>query len=210
MDYQIYSYRHGEIILQEPQFKPIYDEVLDVISSVTDAELKGLHQSRINGGIKSSLSSSINRILHSKFTGKGWQDESPIFQGAEYGGVGSEKHWRLDFAKAPISIEVAFNHGEAIAWNLLKPVLASELNHVQKAIQTEVGIIITATKSLKDAGAFDSAMGEYEKFLRYLKPLSSILSVPMVIIGLEAPQTFKLKSKYPLPGPSDWGKIIEI
>ena len=30
------------------------------------------------------------------------------------------RRWRLDFAKESISLEVAFNHGEAIAWNLLK------------------------------------------------------------------------------------------
>lgn len=136
---------------------------------------------------------------------RGWLEEAPIFQGIEYS---SEKHWRLDFAKHPISIEVAFNHGEAIAWNLLKPVLASELNHVQKAIQTEVGIVIVATKALKDAGAFDGAVGEYEKFLRYLKPMSTVLTVPMVLIGLEPPETFKLKAKR--TGVNDWGAVLDI
>jgi hypothetical protein len=33
--------------------------------------------------------------------------------------------WRLDFARESMSVEVSFNHGEALAWNLLKPVLAS-------------------------------------------------------------------------------------
>ncbi len=71
----------------------------------------------------------------------------------------------MDFAKEDISIEVAFKHSEAIAWNLIKPVLASELNHVPKAIQTKVGVIISATKTMKKAGGFDSAVGNYEKFL---------------------------------------------
>jgi hypothetical protein len=148
--------------------------------------------------------------LKEKFMDRGWREESPIFQGDEYGEGSHEKHWRLDFAKAPISIEVAFNHGEAIAWNLLKPVMASELNHVEKAIQTEVGIVIVATKAMKTAGDFDSAVGEYEKFLRYLKPLSNVLTVPMVIIGLEPPETFKLKEKYPTPSPEDWGRVIDL
>ena len=43
-----------------------------------------------------------------------------------------EKAWRLDFAKGTISVEVAFNHGEATAWNFMKPTLASEVNHVEK------------------------------------------------------------------------------
>lgn len=118
--------------------------------------------------------------------------EAPIFQEEGF----KESKWRLDFAKEKISIEVAFNHGEAIAWNLIKPVLASELNHVKKAIQTEVAILICATQSLKKAGAFDGAVGEFEKILRYLIPLDRILTVPMVVIGLQAPETFKIvKSK---------------
>jgi len=99
----------------------------------------------------------------------------------------------LDFAKDnAISIEVAFNHGEAIAWNLLKPVLASELNHVKKALQTKVGVIIVATDDMKEAGGFDSAVGSYEKVIRYLKPFNNFLTVPMVIIGLKKPKTFKI------------------
>ena len=93
-------------------------------------------------------------------------------------------------AKENISIEVAFNHSTVIAWNLLKPVLASELNHVQKAIQTKIGIIICATQSLKSTGNFDGAIGTFENFLLHLRPMMNQLSVPLLIIGLEAPETF--------------------
>ena len=60
---------------------------------------------------------------------------------------------------------MAFNHQEATAHNIMKPVLASELNHVQKDIQTELGVIIVATESLKKGGNFDSAIGTFEKFI---------------------------------------------
>ena len=50
-----------------------------------------------------------------------------------------------------------------------------------------------ATKALKTKGGFDGAVGEYEKFLTYLNPLRDILSVPMVIIGLEAPESFEVE-----------------
>jgi len=133
--------------------------------------------------------------------------EAPIFQDPEYSSP-RETKWRLDFAKGPVSIEVAFNHGEAIAWNLLKPVLASEQNHVRKAVQTEVGIVIAATSSLKKAGAFDSAVGEYEKICRYLKPLSTILSVPLMIIGLEAPESFSVKKEK--VGNRNIGTIVDL
>lgn len=98
----------------------------------------------------------------------------------------------MDFAKKDISIEVGFNHSSVIAWNLTKPVLASELNHVQKAIQTKIGVIITATEELKQKGGFDGAIGTYEKYLDYLPPLNNLLTVPLFIIGLKAPSTFKI------------------
>lgn len=210
MKFVTYPYKHADIVLADQRHKKNLDEIIEAITSLSDDELKARHLSRKNKGLKSSLAPSINSLLKEKFIARGWRAESSIFQGEEYGGENADKVWRLDFAKDSVSIEVAFNHGEAIAWNLLKPVLASSVNNVQKAITTEVGVLITATKNLKMAGAFDSAVGEYEKVLRYLVPLSTLMSVPLLIIGLETPETFKLKSKYPLPSPDDWGKIIDL
>ena len=67
--------------------------------------------------------------------------------------------------------------------------------YVQKAIQTEIGVIICATDELKRRGGFDSAVGSYEKFIRYLKPLQDVLVTPILILGLEAPVSFKLDAK---------------
>lgn len=187
MNYRTHSFRHGEVILSnEPEFSVVWNELLSAIDSITDEEIINYHQSA-NRAAK-SISEAINNLLKNKLIALGWNEESLIFQDNEYRG----NRWRLDFAKSSISVEVAFNHGEAIAWNLIKPVLASELNHVQKEITTEIGVIICATKDLKDKGGFDGAVGEFEKFLTYLDPLRDILSVPMVIIGLEAPQTFEI------------------
>jgi hypothetical protein len=72
----------------------------------------------------------------------------------------------------------------------MKPVLASELNHVEKAIQTRMGVIITATDNLKKLGGFDSAVGSFEKYKSYLRPFNAIITVPLVLIGLEAPTSF--------------------
>lgn len=163
---------------------------------------------------KMSLSHAINSLLDKRLASKGWTSQSALFQGREYS---TGTRWRLDFSKrvelqdamegssesfkeSGMAIEVAFNHGEAIAWNLLKPVIAGELNHVEKetTIGAGIGVVITATEALKKAGAFDNAVGEYEKFLRYLKPMRTQLTVPMVIVGLPAPESFKVvKRKNP-------------
>jgi len=188
MKYKLHSFRHAEVILaNENEYKEVWEELLAVILSITDDEIKEYFENATRRA--KSLSEAINNILKIKLISLGWNEESLIFQDDEYSG----NRWRLDFAKHNISLEVAFNHGEAIAWNLIKPVIASELNHVNKEIDTEIGIIICATKDLKTKGGFDGAVGEYEKFLTYLNPLRDLLSVPMVIIGLEAPESFEIE-----------------
>lgn len=185
MKYKIRSYRHGELILKnEPKYNKKWDELLLTILSITDDEIIKAHEA--NKRVPKGLSIALNKVLKEKLTLIGWKAETKIFNDDEY----SNKSWRLDFANESMSIEVAFNHGEAIAWNLVKPTIASELNHVTKEIQTDIAIVICATKDLKMKGGFDGATGEFEKFERYLDPLRGLLTIPMVIIGLEAPETF--------------------
>lgn len=188
MEYTIHSHRYALSILEtEPEFTETWHEIKHVISKISDEMI--IERFEQKHSKQKSISRTINELLKEEFTAFGWREESPIFQDTDYQG----DTWRLDFAKENISIEVAFNHGSVIAWNLLKPVLASELNHVQKAIQTKVGVIICATDGMKAAGGFDGAVGSYEKFLDYFAPLNNQLSVPIALIGLQAPETFYIQ-----------------
>lgn len=192
MDYTTHSFRHAGVILNEPEFKAQYDEFTNIISTISEKDIINKHNSYgtlDKNKTPKSISKAINDLFKERFEQKQWNSESGIFQDNEYRG----DTWRLDFAKKDISIEVAFNHSTVIAWNLIKPVLASELNHVEKAIQTKVGVIITATKEMKKAGGFDGAIGYYEKFLDYLPPLQNLLTVPLLIIGLTPPKTFYIE-----------------
>ena len=192
MNFKIHSFRHAKVILNEAEFKNQYDELIKVISEISDDDIVDKHNSYgvdEEAKIPKSISKAINDLLKERLQGCDWNSESGIFQDTEYVG----ETWRLDFAKDDISIEVAFNHSTVIAWNLIKPVLASELNHVQKAIQTKIGVIITATNDMKSRGGFDGAIGTYEKFLDYLPPLQNVLTVPLLIIGLERPETFRVE-----------------
>ena len=186
MEFITHSHRNAEtLFLHEPQYSELYREVLESLRSISDDDVINEYESIDRHG-KKSISQPINRLIKRQLTDLGWTAESAIFEDSRY----SNKKWRLDFAKDQISIEVAFNHAEAISWNLLKPVLASELNHVSKAIQTSAGIVICATELMKTAGNFDNAVGTYETFLRYLTPMYNILTSPVLIIGLLAPQSF--------------------
>lgn len=190
MQFTAHEHRHAQNLFDtDPQYAPLYQEVVAVLAGITDDDLIQHYEASAREN-KKSLSETINHLIKEGLTARGWTPESAIFSDPAYANAQDNKRWRLDFAKDQISVEVAFNHGEAIAWNLIKPVLASELNHVAKQIQTSAGILICATEGMKRAGNFDGAVGSYEKFLRYLLPMQNMLPTPILILGLQAPQTF--------------------
>lgn len=195
MQFKTHDHRHAQNLFEtDPRYTPLFREIVDVLTSISDHDLIRDYEANIREN-KKSLSETINQIIKERLVIRGWQSESAIFSDPTYAYARDKKRWRLDFAKDQVSVEVAFNHGEAIAWNLIKPVLASELNHVAKEIQTSAGIIICATDEMKKAGNFDSAVGSYEKFLRYLLPLHNMLPTPILIIGLQAPRTFHIDKR---------------
>jgi len=186
MEFISHQHRFGKDLL-ETRYPKAWEDIRDVISSISDEDVISLHESEYFK--HKSISTALNTLIKERFQSKRWRTESYIFADDSYRRSGT---WRLDFANpdGSVSVEVSYNHGEALAWNLLKPVLASELNHVEKAIQTEFGVIILATQDMKKAGGFDGAVGTFEKAVQYLNPLMSQLTVPMVLIGLTSPASF--------------------
>lgn len=204
MEYRIHGFRHGDYLAQNVrEYAPYWAEVERAVGSVSDEEI--IAHFKANGeGTKKSISSTVNTLLKERFTSLGWRAESPIFSEPRY--TEGVRIFRLDFAKGPMSVEVAFNHGNDAPWNLLKPTLASELNHVEKAIQTDIGIIVTATDEMRVAGGFDNAVGTYEKYVDFLRPMGMLLTAPLVIIGLEAPMTFHVEHEQ--DGRRKLGRIV--
>lgn len=204
MEYRIHGFRHGDYLAQNVrEYAPYWAEVERAVGSVSDEEI--IAHFKANGeGTKKSISSTVNTLLKERFTSLGWRAESPIFSEPRY--TEGVRIFRLDFAKGPMSVEVAFNHGNDAPWNLLKPTLASELNHVEKAIQTDIGIIVTATEEMRVAGGFDNAVGTYEKYVDFLRPMGMLLTAPLVIIGLEAPMTFHVEHEQ--DGRRKLGRIV--
>lgn len=219
--FQLHSHRNAlEVIEGTPELFELWSEIKAVIVAIDDSVLLDDYRSRARSAMAGSssapksLSHSINGLLDAYLVAKGWDPQSALFNEEPYS-LKNETNWRLDFSKSVqlgeeshrisgsirrktgIAVEVAFNHGEAIAWNLLKPVMASELNHVPKAIDIGegIGVVICATAALKKQGGFDGAVGEFEKVLRYLDPMRNQLTTPMLIVGLEAPESFRLVKK---------------
>ncbi len=198
MKYVEYAHRYADAIIASDEYlSKRYKEFTDVLKSISEEDLaKDFNKKRLEYASRKSsyksISHSINGLLRERIDKiEGWDSEVDIFN--DTSGVLGKTEWRLDFAcEDGLAIEVAFNHGEAIAWNLIKPCLASELNHVQKAYQTRVGVYVCATDAMKKSGNFDSASGSFEKVLRYLPPMMNQLPTPIMIIGLEPFETFKI------------------
>ena len=193
MEYRLEEHRYALKIIQNvEEYNKIFTEFCRMLSALSDNDIIELFEKRKREGKKDkSISTTINLLISEKMTLMGWEKESPIFKDNKYSQSSSD--FRLDFVYPGIfSVEVAFNHNSATVINLLKPVLASELNHVEKAYQTKFGIVITATKDLKEKGGFDNAIGTFEGYCNQLKVLMNQLTIPIVIIGLEAPKTFKI------------------
>ena len=196
MKHREYSHKHGaDIVRSNPELESLYQEIISIIDSISDDEI----QTRFNAqkGASKSISKVLNSMMKESFVNHGWNPESKIFHGDKYSA------WRLDFSKPAksgnrdvgIAVEVAFNHSGSVAWNLIKPVLASEMNHVEKEtnIGNGIGVLICATDDCRVKGGFDNAIGTYEGIIDYLIPLERILSTPLIVIGLEAPESFIVK-----------------
>lgn len=191
MEYRIHGFRHGDYLIENvAEYRPYWAEICHALESVTDGRIAD-HFTRHGEGTRKSISATINALLKDELVAAGWHAESPIFSEPRY--TDGVRMFRLDFAKGAVSVEVAFNHGNDAPWNLIKPTLASELNHVEKAIQTEIGVIVTATEEMRVAGGFDNAVGTFDKYVDLLKPMGMLLTAPLVIVGLEAPKTFHIE-----------------
>jgi hypothetical protein len=223
VEFEKFSHRHAEALLNSvPEYQPLWQDLALKLEGITEEMLISHFKTNYEGKKKQtmSLSKSINELIKSELGAltpaelkkqklsdeNRWVAESQIFGESIFG----LSKWRLDFARKVwtaddsglkankilekgISIEVAFNNAGSAAWNLLKPSIASELNHVKKNIQTSIGILIVASHDMKVQGGFDKTVGTFDSYKAMLDPLQDVIKVPMLVIGLKAPKTFKIE-----------------
>jgi hypothetical protein len=189
MEFITHSHRHATEVFQNSDFKQDWQEFQDVLRYISDENLSKHFHDQYEGKRGKSLAATINHLIRERLVAAGWLKEAPIFKDKD---LRDEKTWRLDFAKNNICVEVAFNHGEATAWNLFKPVLSSELNHVEKAIQTKAGIVVFVTEEMKGAGGFDGTVMTFERVKSHLRAFHNLIPIPVMIVGLKAPKSFQI------------------
>lgn len=219
MRYKLKGHRHALSIVAEQEFRDDWQEFIGVIESISDEMLIEAFESMSSENVKNgrrkpmSLSRSINALIDEGLVAKGWNRQSKIFGDSRF----EDKRWTLDFSKSKkdgqpgegtFSVEIAFNNAGSTAWNLIKPVMACELNHVAKAVQTKIGIVVFATEALKGAGCFDATVGTFEAAEDYLAAMQSIIVSPIVIVGLDAPVSFEVKEEVDPERRYNYGAIV--
>ena len=175
------DHRYANAVLSQPGISETWSELVRILEGISDEDLAECHETRFKTTM--SLSRAYNYLIKNRLEECGWGSEPRLFSDPKF----SDKAFRLDFAKDSVAVEVSFNHGEALAWNMIKLTLAGELNHVKKEYNSRLGVIILATSDLKKAGCFDGACGEWEKAIRYLAPMQNQLSNPIALLGIEPP-----------------------
>lgn len=193
MEFVTHDHLDAERVFSEDEnLRNEWSELTAALTAISEEDIIADFES--NAGTAKSISQTIHRLVKRQLVVRGWHPETYIFADETYG-MSAKGIWRLDFAKNHLCAEIAFDNRNDIARNLLKPSLACTPNRVPKAMQTDGGVVITATRELMHAGGLNPAVGSYDEYVRYLLPLSHILATPLIIVGLLAPQSFRIKHK---------------
>ena len=97
MEFVTESHRFGREMARLPEYRIEFEEVENIIRSISDEEIIEMHNSRY--AKQKSISMALNQIFRDKFTESGWIKEARIFQLDEKHPEYDNKCWRLDFAK---------------------------------------------------------------------------------------------------------------
>lgn len=184
MEINVAYYNGAEELLGDNE---LYNWLLQALENIEETELINIFLER-NKKFKreKSLSPTIGFIINELIKNKsGWEINKSIFKKS------SARERNLNFVSEDLAAEIGFNHCEAIEMKLLKLQLSiAPHEYLEKIVSPKVGILISATNDMEDAGNFDSASGSYENIKESIITLGSILKTPFVLIGLKAPKTF--------------------
>lgn len=93
-------------------------------------------------------------------------------------------YWTMDFKKGNIGVEVSFNNAGVLAQNLLRLSVMSESHLKLPEDKIRLGVLITATESLKKWSNMDSTVLTFETAKRVFPLINFNIPTPIVLIGL--------------------------
>lgn len=180
MNYQIYSHRYADIILNSDY--DLKKEIEEIIKNVSYSDVlksyEAENNSRKSGGKKEiqGKQTIINSVFREQFKKKNWELEKYVFAGVE----DNEHELKIDFWKREIGVEIAFNHRSFIGGDLLRLQAGAEVTNIIKA-----GVYICAKKEfIKKISKDANSLVTFERTEWYLKNFYPVLTVPILLIGL--------------------------
>lgn len=180
-----------ERILKNSETYEIYNDLLSTLDSIQEAEI--IEEFELNLNRNKSISVTIRKIISRILEKRGWELNAPIFDNNLFD---KGNRFKYDFLKKTTSVEFGFLHEMGVALKIIKGSLNSSRRLKNKNI-SNLQIIITVTNKMRRLGGFDSSIGTFEKFQDYLNVLDSHIFNPLIIIGIEGLETFKIKhNKY--------------
>jgi hypothetical protein len=180
MDYDIENFRHAASLLKD---HPAWLELRSVIDEIDARKVEAIQLEYLTSGRRPPRGgqSAMNRLFEDALPASaGWTHQPRLF------GDPTLREWKMDFLKERVGVEVSFNHAEAIPWQFTRLNIAGESERVRPESQIDVGVVITASESLKRWSRMDSAVGTYSAFRAWLREMKPILPIPILLVGLRA------------------------
>ena len=180
MDYDIENFRHAASFLRD---HPAWIELRSVIEGIDAPAVEALQfgyaadGKRVPRGGQSAMNKLFELALPSA---RGWVHQPRLFSDPLL------REWKMDFLKERVGVEVSFNHAEAIPWQFTRLNIAGESERIRADSSIDVGIVITASESLKRWSRMDSAVGTFDAFQAWLREMKPILPIPIMLVGLRA------------------------
>lgn len=175
MQVKTFSYRYAEEILQHPNYRVVYDELIAICKSCPVPVYKGKSKVQPNKDVVQQV---MNTYFLVAFEDMGWESE-PLATPDDY-----EDALRSDFRKTFVTeageltaqIEVEFGNVASSYRNYFKFQLSYSNN------LCDVAVLIVPSQHLSTR--IDSGVSNYEKAIRELPSAKLSITVPVLVVGL--------------------------
>ncbi len=178
MKRETYSHRFADVILNSDY--DLKKEIEQVITDISIAEVEerfaALNVERISEGKRPAQGkqSTLNLIFRERFGALGWEAEKNVFDDPA-------NDLAIDFWKRSVGVDVAFNHRSFTGGDLLRLQAAAEVKQIMK-----VGVYVCGTgRFVRSISRDGPSMVSFERTKWYLESFFQVLTVPILLIGLQ-------------------------
>ncbi len=177
MIYESYAHRFADVILNSDHELRL--ELEGVVQAIefevvqTRFEEENLRKEEEGKKLNVGKQSAINTMFKEEFRNMGWELEKNVFNDPD-------NDLTIDFWKRSVGVDVAFIHRSSVGGDLLRLQAAAEVKNIIK-----VGVYICPTRTFaKEVSPNWRDMVNYEKAKWYLENFYSVLTAPILLMGL--------------------------